>query len=149
MALRYTDNIDYLVSAITYLSSHKYYWARSPTNMARELSLDRDHLRRVFEGFPGIFRRSVRVSDAGEHFYAVQARYAQRDGGDTSDPEQVSYIEPLPVDRLRLLTDFVLASAEAERAGRRAWITNTISVGAALIAAGSAIAVAILRTGSN
>jgi hypothetical protein len=144
--MRYTDHIDYLVSTIVYLSTHGFYWARSPSNMATELSLDKHRLSKVFDGFPGLYRRSVRRSSAGEHYYAVQARYAQREGGDTEDPEEISYIAPLPVERLKLLIDFVTQSAEAERTNRRAWITNTISMSAAIVAAIAAVAVALMKT---
>ena len=52
--MRYCDHIDYLMSTIVYLGTHTFYWARSPGNMATELSLDKEHLRQVFEGFPGL-----------------------------------------------------------------------------------------------
>ena len=142
--MRYSDNIDYLISSLIYLSTHTYYWARSPSNMARELSLDEERLRGVFNGFPGLFRRSQRKTENGEHFYAVQARYAQREGGGTSDPDQVSYIEPLSNERLKLLIDFVLQSAEEERAGKRATVSNSISVAAAIVAAIAAIIASII-----
>ena len=74
-----------------------------------------------------------------------RARYAQREGADTGDPEEISYIVPLPVERLKLLIDFVTQSAAAERIIRRAWITNTISMSAAIIAAIAAIAVALTK----
>ena len=143
--MRYSDHIDYLVSSLVYLSSHSYYWARSPTNMATELSLDAERLRKVFDGFPGLYRRSVRTSSSGEHYYAVQARYAQREGGDIGDPEQISYIAPLPTERLKLIIDFVVHSAEAERASRRAWVVNTVSMTAAIVAATAAVTVALLK----
>jgi hypothetical protein len=113
--------------------------------MASELSLDAERLRKVFDGFPGLYRRSIRTSKSGEHYYAIQARYAQREGADTEDPEEISYIAPLSPERLKLLIDFVVQSAEAERASRRAWVTNTISMCAAIIAAIAAITVAVLK----
>jgi hypothetical protein len=147
--LRYSDHIDYLVSSLVYLGSHSYYWARSPSNLAKELSLDAARLQEVFDGFPGLYRRSVRLSETGERYYAVQARYAQREGGDTADPDQISYIAPLSSERLQLVINFVTQSAEAERAGRRAWITNSISMFAAIIAAGSAVTVAVIKDPHN
>lgn len=143
--MRYSEQIDYLVSSVVYLGTHSYYWARSPSNMAKELSLDETRLRNVFESFPGLYRKSKRTSSSGEHYYALQARYAQRESADTSDPEEVSYIEPLSTERLRLIIEFVQQSAEAERSGRRAWIANTISVVAAVIAAGAAVFVVVIK----
>lgn len=147
--MRYSDHIDYLVSSLVYLGTHSYYWARSPSNLAKELSLDPAHLQMVFDGFPGLYRRSVRLSETGEHYYAVQARYAQRDGVDTSDPDQISYIAPLSSERLELIINFVTQSADAEHASRRAWVTNSISMTAAIIAAVSALAVAVLKEPPN
>lgn len=137
--MRYREQIDYLVSSLVYLGTHSYYWARSPSNLASELSLDAKRLQDVFESFPGLYRKSKSKTANGEHYYAVQARYAQRGGEDTSEPEKISYIEPLSTEQLRLIIDFVQQSAEAERAGRRAWITNTVSTLAAFVAAGAAI----------
>jgi hypothetical protein len=144
--MRYSDNVDYLISSIIYLGPHGYYWARTPRNMASELSLDEDRLQRVFDGFPGIYRKSVRASKNGQHYYALQARYAQKEGGDTSDPEEVSYIAPLGTDKLQLLINFVVQSAEQEIATRRARLTSGVAIVAAIIAAAAAVVAALLRT---
>lgn len=143
--MRYADNLDYLVPSIVYLGTQEYWWARSPSAMAEELSLDHGKLRDVFEGFPAIYRRSHRRSERGEPFYALQARYAQRKGGDTGDPEQVSYIAPLDKDKLQLLIAFATNMAEAERASARAWTTGAVSVCAAIVSAAAAVAAAFLR----
>jgi hypothetical protein len=137
--MRYSDNVDYLISSIIYLGTHGYYWARTPGNMAAELSLDERRLQEVFEGFPGIYRKSVRASKNGQHYYALQARCAQKEGDDTSDPEEVSYITPLETDKLQLLINFVTHSAEQEMATRRAWLTSGVAVAAAIIAAIGAV----------
>jgi hypothetical protein len=142
--LRYSEHIDFLVPSIIYLGTHTYYWARSPQAMASELSLDHEHLRLVFEGFPAIYRRSHRLAPNHEPFYALQARYAQREGGDTQEPEQVSNIAPLDKDKLQVIITFVVQMAEAERAGFRAWITGGIAILAAVVSAIAAIAAAFL-----
>src|SRR5690349_5900123 len=98
--MRYADHIDYLLPSVIYLGTHQSYWARSPRRMASELSLDHERLLAVFEGFPGLFRRSQRLAPHGEHYYALQARYAQREGMDTADPEEISYINPLDKEKL-------------------------------------------------
>lgn len=147
--MRYKDNIDYLVASIIYLGTHKFYWARSPKNLASELSVDEQKLQAVFESFPGLFRKSKRSAGNGQHYYALQARYAQREGGDTADPEEVSYIAPLDTAKLKMLTDFVLQSAEAERTSRRAGLTNAISAGAAVLAAITAVTVAVVKVGEE
>jgi hypothetical protein len=113
--VRYADEIDYLIASIFYLGTHTSYWARSPRALATELSLNETRLQAIFEGFPGLYRRSVRVSPHGQHYYALRARYAQREGMDTADPEEIAYINPLDKDKLQLLINFVTATAEAER----------------------------------
>jgi hypothetical protein len=158
--MKYSDNIDYLFASITYLGTHTFWWARSPLAMARELQLDEIRLQNVFNGFPGIFRKSVRTAEnTGQHFYSLQARYAQRKGGDVSDPEQESYIKPLDPDHLRLILDFVLKMAEQEakeadqelrrleqRQSRATSLrANFVAVGAAIISAIAAIAAASIH----
>jgi len=143
--MRYSDQIDYIVSSVIYLGTHPHYWARSPSSMAKELSLNEARLQRVFENFPRLYRESKRKSPTGEHYYALQARYVQREGGDTADPEEVSFIDPLTTERLKLIIDFIQRAAEAERSGRRSWITNSISVAAAIIAAAAAIFVSFIK----
>jgi hypothetical protein len=116
--------------------------------MAYELSLDHERLRLVFEGFPAIYRRSHNLAPHGEPYYALQARYAQRIGEDTQEPEQVSNIAPLDKDKLQLIITFVMQMAEAERAGFRAWITRGIAILAAVVSAIAAITAAFLAHSS-
>jgi hypothetical protein len=107
----------------------------------------------VFEAFPGIFRKSMRTAqDTGQHFYSLQARYAQRDGGDVKDPDQQSYIRPLVPDQLKVIIDFVLKMAEHEvrrveqqQSRINNLRANFVAVGAATIAAIAAIIAAVLR----
>jgi hypothetical protein len=142
--MKYSTNIDLLLASIIYLATHEFYWARSPRNMAMELALDEGALQRVFEGFPGIFRRSFRTAGNGQHYYALQARYAQKKGGDTSDPEEVSYIKPLDVEKLKLVVDFVVHAAEHEHTVMQTRRTNAAAVAAALISSVAAIAAAVV-----
>ena len=144
-APKYSHNIDYLVSAIVYLGTHTYWWGRTCKNMAKELNLDAGRLHAVFEGFPGIFRKSQKLSSEGTPFYSLQARYAQYEAKQGEEPESVSDIAPLNNERLRLLLDFVQKMAEHERADRRGWVTGGISAGAAILAATVALAVGIMN----
>jgi hypothetical protein len=75
-APKYSDNVGYLVSAIFYLGTHVYWWGRTCKNMAKELNLDSERLQQVFDGFPGIFRRSHRVSSEGPPI--TRSRHATR-----------------------------------------------------------------------
>ena len=143
--MKYSDNIDYLIASVGYLGVHSYYWARSPIAMAKELGLDENRLEQVFNGFPGIFRKSARLAANGQHYYALQVRYAQREGSDTDDPDELSGIEPVSNDKLRTLNDFILKMSEQERSARISVVSNSVSVTAAIISAATAVAVALIK----
>ena len=138
----YSDNVDYLVSSILYLGSHTYYWARTPSGMSSELSLDEQRLGEVFDSFPAIYRRSSKPSKNGQYFYSLQARYAQRKGGDTSEPDEVSNIQPLETEKIDMLLQFVLKMVEQEKSDARNRTTNFVAVGAAVVSALSALVAA-------
>lgn len=140
----YSSNIDYLVSSILYLGSHTYYWARTPSGMSSELTLDELRLQQVFDGFPGLFRKSKTRSKNGQPYYSLQARYALREGGDTSEPDKVSYIKPLETDRMELLINFVLQMAEHEKSDARNSATNWVAVIAAVVSALAALGAVFL-----
>ena len=92
--MKYSDNIDYLFASIMYLGTHGYYWARTPQSMANELRLDEPRLQQILEGFPGVFRKSVRISEENrQHYYALQARYALKEGGDVEDAGGETFIK--------------------------------------------------------
>jgi hypothetical protein len=143
--MRYSENIDYIVSAAIYLGTQEYWWARTSKNMARELGLDVHRLEAVLSGFPGIFRRSHQLSPEGMPYFALQARYAQYEAKKGEEPETVSYIAPVSVEKLRLLLDFVLKMAEHEKESTRSWATNGIAAVAAVLSAATAIWVAVLK----
>lgn len=140
--MRYSDHVDYLISSIIYLGTHEFYWARSPEALAKELSLDEHKLGAVFDGFPGIFRKSRRLSSTGQSFYALQARYAQREGDSTGDPEQTSYIAPIDSEKLKLLLDFILKMTEHEKTDHRTRWSNALAIVTAIFSAITSILVA-------
>jgi hypothetical protein len=144
LAMRYSDNIEYLTASVIYLATQRGWWARTPAALSAELSLDHGKLKQVFEGFPGIFRKSTRPSSTGEHFFSLQARYAQRD--DYGQKEEVTDILPLDADRIRLIYDFILKAADDERAQKRAMVGNSIAVAAAVMAALAAITSAFIKS---
>jgi hypothetical protein len=145
--MRYAKNVDYLVSSILYLGTHTYYWARSPRALAKELSVDEKKLQVIFDSFPGLFRKSHRLAPHGQHYYALQARYAQREGGDTDDPEQVSYIAPLGADMMKVLLDYVLKMTEHEKTAFRGWIGHIVSIVAVLVSACAVVLAATMKSG--
>lgn len=142
---QYSDNIDFLIATIIYLGTHEFYWARTPNGLGAEINLDAKRLHEVFEGFPSIFRRSRIKGDNGQYYYALQARYAQREGGKTEEPKRDSYIAPLDKDKIDLLTKFVLQMVEHEKTEKRVLFSNFLSVAAMIISASAVIIAAILK----
>jgi hypothetical protein len=143
--MKYAACVDYLLSSILYLGTHEYYWARSPGALASELSLDEQKLQAMFDEFPGLFRKSHRTATNGQHYYALQARYAQREGEDTKDPEEISYIAALETDKLDMLLRFVMQMTEHERTGRRGVVANIVSIVAVAVSAAAVITAALVR----
>jgi len=115
---------------------HKFHYLSGHTQLLLES---------VFDGFPGIFRKSKRLADNGQHYYALQARYAQRKGGDTEDPDKLTFISALDAKKLELLIGFVTKMADDERASFRGWVANGISVVAVLVSATAVIWAATLK----
>lgn len=132
----YSKHIDYLLASVVYLGTNDRFWSRTPSKLADELSLDQEELIAVFAAFPGIFRKSKNINDAGEYPYSLQARYARISGTDSEGKE---WHPPLPAETLRLLYDFIQKSADEERAGLRSAIGFGLTVLAAVASAGAAI----------
>lgn len=131
---KYAQNLDYLVASVIYLASSKWWWGRTPSNMARELSLDPNKLAKVLRDFPGLFRKSQKVSpDTGESFYSLQARYAQWKSVDGSEPRDGDEIDPLPNDALKVILEFIQKIAEHEMTDRRVRRTHLFSLLAVLV----------------
>jgi hypothetical protein len=125
--------------------------------MAGELQLNEQRLVTVFEGFPGIFRKSERKNpQTGQSFYSLQARYAQREGWQIDDPNQDLKIGPLALDKVQLIMNFVLSMVEQEtkeedrrQSRRSARLANTVAASAAILSSVAAIAVALLAHGAG
>ena len=145
-SVRYSEHIDYLIASIIYLGTQRGWWARTPNRLAAELSLDEAKLTVVFDGFPGIFRKSAKPSETGQHYYSLQARYALR--ADYTEGEERTDIPTLPIETTRLIYDFVLKAADDERALKRFTTSNRIAVGAAVVSALTAIIVALMAAGN-
>ena len=147
--MKYSDNIDYLVASILYLGTHAYYWARTPSGLGHEIYLDEKRLLEVFEAFPSIFRKSRLPNENGEHFFSLQARYAQRKGAGTDEMDDEMDIAPLDKDKLDLLISFVLKMTEHEKFDARGKLTNIVAIGAAVASSIAAIVAAVVVTFSN
>jgi hypothetical protein len=144
----YSSSIDYLFASIVYLATNPSWWARSPKSLATELSLNQEKLEQVFTTFTGIYRTSHDVNkESGQHTYSLHARFAQRKDGKFGEPANTSWLGELDKEMLALIIDFVLKSAEQDRTTKRTIITNLVSGTAAVVAAITAVAVAIMKHG--
>lgn len=143
-AEKYSAHIDYLVASVMYLGTQEYWWARTPREMASELSLDEEELLLVFEAFPGIFRKSHRVDESSrQHMYSLQARYAKKGRSDASEAEV--YIPPLETEKIELILNFILQSAQQETTRKHTVIVNLVAVVAAVVSAVAAIVAALIN----
>ena len=143
---QYSDHLDTIVALITHLAMTKHK-SRTPSKMARQLSLDQDKTLYVLNNFKGLFRRSCRKQDKrGEHYYTLQLRYARRwlEDADDDDQGEDSQGEPLESNYLSTLLDFVANRAEQEQESRRQKSSNYAMLIGAWIAAIAAIIAAIL-----
>jgi hypothetical protein len=151
--MKYSPNIDYLFASIVYLGTNEYYWARTPQKMATELQLEEGRLQKLFDEFPGIFRKSIDASEEnGQHYYSLQARYALREGKEPIDIAVDSMIKVMQPNQLDVVIDFVLKMAEQEskESDRRhtrinALLAATVAVVAAVLAATAAVVAAVVR----
>lgn len=145
MAKDYSDNLDYLIGAITHLASSERFWARTPSDMARELSMDEARLGATLRRFPGLFRKSSTKSKSGENYYSLQARYVLRpkDVDDTVIDHKM--IQALPAEQTTQLLNFVLQAAQTEIHISDARRANLVAVSAAVLSSLTAIAVAFFR----
>ena len=117
METRYSDHLDTLVALATNLAMTEYK-ARTPSKLAKTLSLNESEVLLVLENFKGLFRKSrKKKSDSGEHYYTLQLRYARRhlekDDEDEDDPEPR---EPLESIYLATLLNFITNQADHEQA---------------------------------
>ena len=76
METRYSENLDTLIALATNLALTRHK-ARTPSKLAKTLSLNESDVLRVLETFKGLFRKSRRKkSSSGEHYYTLQLRCA-------------------------------------------------------------------------
>ena len=133
--LSYSEEQEYLVAAIMHLAVYERFWARSPSEMAKELSLDETRLERVLQGFKGLFRESTHTETTA---YALQARYALREQGAPVTAR------PLSEPTTAMLLTLVMQAAAEERRLAVAEKSGNAAKFAALISAIAAIAAAII-----
>jgi hypothetical protein len=107
---RYSESLDILTALVTYLALTNRK-SRTAPGLATDLSLPQAGVEAACAQFPGIFRRSARLSPDGLPYYTLHARYAMRTASDDE-----SDLPELHGDLLRVVLEFLVARAQAEQA---------------------------------
>ena len=128
---KYSSHFETLVALVSYMALMEYT-SRTPTNLAKYLSLGKDEVVFALENFKGIFRESIKPShDTNEKFYCLQMRYATRKR-DADDDE--GDLVQMKAEHINTLLDFIAKMVEAEKAGERQNSSNWITIVASSIA---------------
>lgn len=150
VGLPYTENFNTLVALVTYLASTEFKSRTIPT-MAKDLGLNLEEVKAVLQKFTGFFRKSIYVDESGEHSYTLHLRFARRRLG-----SGVISSEPLEPEELTSLLDLIskmvanenemsILYLDLKQRNRTLLWTNMITMIAALVAAGTAIATAFIK----
>jgi hypothetical protein len=145
----YTGNFDTLVALVTYLASTEFR-SRTIPPMAMDLGLDPEEVKAVLQKFTGFFRKS-RNAEGGEHSYTLHLRFARRrlEGGvissDTLKPEEFATLLELISKMVANENEMSRLYLDLEQRNRTLLWTNVITMIAALIAAGTAIATMLIK----
>jgi len=143
---KYGDHFETLVALISHMALMDDT-SRTPSNLAKYLSLDKDETVNVLQDFKGIFRKSIKTfTETGEHFYCLQIRYATRKH--EGDNDEGDFIQ-LKADYLSTLLDFVAKMVETENASTRQASYNVATIIASIIALVASITAAIIAISSK
>ena len=131
---RYYHDLDTLVALISHLAVGKTS-QRTPSGLARDLSIDESTIVRVLDEYKALFRKAGRPKPgASQAPYSLQLRYALQ----YVENEDLSVLKPaLPTEHVTTLLTFVADMAKQERS----WSMQTV---VALIAALASFVVALI-----
>ena len=140
----YANDLATLTVLITHLGTCKLK-SKSASKLAENLSLDKITITDAFTNYPELF---VEVGNStkykGEKTYTLHLRYALRWTDKNAEGEEVR--KPIEAEHLSALLTFIDNQAAQENATSRQRIVNFISVGAAIVAALSAISAALMSS---
>ena len=111
--MKYSESQDCLTALVSHLALTAYK-SRTPPYIADNISIPEEDVRRVLDGFPGIFRKSKTTSSANEHFYTLQIRYALR-GKQYDDKTGEDVGTPLEIGHVISLLEFIAGQAHQEQ----------------------------------
>jgi len=144
----YSEHLETIVALVSNLGTTSYT-SRTPTALAKYLSLDHAEVTFVLENFRGLFRASITKSKTtNEPFYTLQLRYSRRwleaDAEAQGEDELDSQKEPLGADYMATLLGFISEMVTNEQAEKRQLSANRSATIGTWIAAGAALLAAII-----
>ncbi|SEB18594.1 hypothetical protein [Marinobacterium iners] len=136
---KYSDHQETLIALVTHLAMTDWS-ARTATNLAKALSIDKSEIETVLSGFKGLFRQSKRKSKkTGDYFYSLQIRHARQWLNEVDDEDENDRKPPLESEYLTKLLDFVISKSAEERRNKIAVVGPWVTAFASLIVAGLAV----------
>ena len=136
---KYSEHQETLIALVTHLAMTDWS-ARSPTNISKAISIDKDEIITVLESFKGLFRKGKRINKkTNENYYSLQIRHARQWLEDIDTDDEESKKPPLESEYLNKLLDFVIAKAVEERSNKIAVFGPWLTAAASLVVAALAI----------
>ncbi len=136
---KYSEHQETLIALVTHLSMTDWS-ARTPTNLAKALSIESSEITKVLDEFKGLFRKSKKKSKKNDdHFYTLQIRHAMQWLDESEDEGEDDKKPPLETEILTKLLDFVISKSAEERANKISSIAPWVALFGTLIVAGLAI----------
>lgn len=135
---KYSDHQETLIALVTHLAMTDWS-ARTPTNLSKALSIEKDEIVLVLESFKGLFRKANKTSKKrGENFYTLQIRHARQWLNEAEEEDEDTKKPPLETEYLTKLLDFVISRSSEERQNRinsiGLWVTTIASLIVAALA---------------
>ena len=135
---KYSEHQETLIALVTHLAMTDWS-ARSPTNISKAISIDKNEIITVLESFKGLFRKGKRINKkTNENYYSLQIRHARQWLEESENDDEEAKKPPLESEYLTKLLDFVIAKAAEERANKIAtfgpWLTAIASLIVAALA---------------
>lgn len=136
----YSDHQETLIALVTHLALTDWS-ARTATNLAKALSIDKNEIETVLSSFKGLFRQSRKKSKkTDDYFYSLQIRHARQWLIEADDEDENDKKPPLEAEYITKLLDLIISKAAEERRNKIAVIGPWVTAFASLIVAGLAIA---------
>lgn len=152
-AVSFADDFQILCALITHLGAHEKWQSRTPSEIAGSLAMERSEVERVLGSYPCFFRESANRKN-NERCFTVHLRYARRKISPTTGSHESEPMTPEEIGMLvSTLTQMVGLEKEESHFlrelrsnNKRQTFTNLVALAVAVIAAISALVVALLKS---